>query len=379
MRAPYGYQKSPENKHKLIPDEHAPIVKRIFRLTIEGKTCGAIANVLKNERVPTPGAYLRGKDGVLRKDKRVKYPYSWFQSTFRDILTNEVYIGNIVSLCHTSKSFKDKRLIERLKDEWIRVENTHEPIVDRETFYTVQKRISIKKPQNKANPANIFRGLVFCGDCGASLVYKKENSIEGTPKYQCNLYVHRGKQYCTNHSITAKSLKTIVLDDINRHIKLSCKNKAEYIDYLVCQTNSEINNAKASYQKEITKITQRLDELNVILQSMYEDKVFKRISEERYTSMSANLEKEEAQLKSRYNDIKSSLSQYSQNSEAAKKIADLIEQYSPITKLDEVLLNTFIEKIIIHEKRIENEQQIMPIEIHYRFIGKIGTSVNNCN
>ncbi len=100
MRAPYGYKKSPENKHKLIPDENAPIVKRIFRIAVEGNSCGAIATTLKKELIPTPGAYLRGKDGILHKDERVKYLYGWLALTVRDILMNDVYIGNMVSLCH---------------------------------------------------------------------------------------------------------------------------------------------------------------------------------------------------------------------------------------------------------------------------------------
>ncbi len=375
MRAPYGYKKSPENKHKLIPDENAPIVKRMFRIAMEGNSCGAIATTLKKELIPTPGAYLRGKDGVLRKDESVKYPYGWLTSTVRDILMNEVYIGNMVSLCHTTKSFKDKRIVERPKEDWIRVENTHEPLIDKETFYTVQKRISIKKPQKKPNSANIFRGLVFCGECGSSLVYKKENSKLETEKYQCNLYTHRGKNYCTNHSINAEDLKVIVLTDINKHISFSQKDKSAYIQQLVNQANNNLNGEKNAYQKELNNISQRLEELNTILQCMYEDKVFHKISEERYTAMSTNFEKEETELKQRYTKIETKLSQYTQQSKSAKEFADLLEQYSPIVKLDAVLLNTLIEKIIVHEKRNENGQKIMPIEIYYRFIGKIGTDI----
>ena len=375
MRAPYGYRKSPENKHKLIPDENALVVKRMYRMAVEGNSCGAIATILRKELIPTPGAYLRGKDGILHKDERVKYPYGWLASTVRDILMNEVYIGNIVSLCHTTKSFKDKRIVERPKEDWIRVENTHEPLIDKDTFYTVQKRISVKKPQKKANPANIFRGLVFCGECGSSLVYKKENSKLETEKYECNLYKHRGKNYCSNHSISAEDLKNIVLEDINRHISFSSKDKLAYITQLVNQTNNSLNDEKNAYQKELSQISQRLEELNTILQSMYEDKVFHKISEERYTAMSANFEKEETELKQRYSEIKTKMLQYTQQSKSAKEFADLLEQYTPITKLDAVLLNTLIEKIIVHEKRNENGQKIMPIEIYYRFIGKIGTDI----
>lgn len=375
-RAPYGYMKSPEDKHKLIPDEHAPIVQRMYRMALEGESCGAIATALKNERIPTPGVYTRNKDGVLCENKRVKYPYGWMRSTVRDILVNEVYIGNTVSQKHMPKSFKDKRLMARPEKDWIRVENTHEPLVDRDTFYTVLKRVSVKRPQNKLNPGNILRGLVFCGECGSSMVYKKENSVAGTAKYQCNLYVHRGKGSCTIHSITADDLKAIVLEDINRHITLSKEDKAAYIEQLINRSDSELNDEKASYQKELQKIKQRLNELNIILQNLYEDKVFKRISEERYSAMSASLEKEEMQLKERYNKINDNLSQYTQQSRSAQDFADLIEQYSPITELDAVLLNTLIEKIIIHEHTDDDGNKVMPIEIYYRFIGNVGTALN---
>ena len=372
VRAPYGYMKSPEDKHKLIPDEYAPMVQRIFRMALEGNSCGAIAAVLRKEKIPTPGVHIRGKDGVLRINPNVKYPYSWFQTTVKEVLMNEAYIGNTVSQKFTSKSFKDKRLVERPEDEWIRVENTHEPLIDKDTFYTVQKRIKVKKPRRQPNPDNIFRGLLFCGECGKSIVYKKENSLDKTPKYQCNFYLKRGKQYCTSHTIRADDLKTVVLGDINRHITLSNRDKEQYISYLIKQSDSELNGEKSAVQKELQNIKQRLGEISTILQSMYEDKVFKRISNERYTAISASLEKEETKLKERHNEIQTNLSRFTQQSKAAQDFADLIEQYSPVTELDAVLLNTLIEKIVIHEQTDENGNKVMPIEIYYRFIGKVG-------
>lgn len=374
VRAPYGYMKSPEDKHKLIPDEHAPIVQRMFQMALEGKSCAEIAYAFKHERIPTPGAYTRGMDGVLRKNERVKYPYDWIKRGVQVILQNPVYMGDMVSQKRSSKSFKDKRIIEKPKSEWITVYDTHEPLVSREDFETVQQRISVKKHWNEANPDNIFRGLLICGECGKSIVYKKEHSINKTPKYKCNSYIHRGKSSCTPHNIEAEDLKAIVLEDINRHIVLSSNDKAMYIEHLINQSDSELNSEKSSYQKELQKIQQRLDELDIVLQSMYEDKVFNRISEERYTSMSASLEKEEAQLKERCNEIQTKLSQYTHQSKSAQDFADLIEQFSPITELDAVLLNTLIEKIVIHEQRDENGQKIMPIEIYYRFIGKVGNT-----
>lgn len=369
-RAPYGYKKSPEDKHKLIPDEHAPIVQEMFQMALEGNSCSAIATAMKHKQLPTPGAYVRGKDGVLRKSERVKYPYDWMPSTIRGILANEAYIGNIVSQKITTKSFKDKRLILRPQEEWIRVENTHEPLVDKDTFYTVQKRIGIKRPHYERNPNNIFRGLLKCGDCGSNMAYKKENSVMKTPKYLCNRYLHRGKSECTGHSIAAADLKEIVLEDINRQITLANADKDAYIERLAGISANMNGNTKASVQKEQQKIKQRLDEIGRVLQSMYEDKVFGRISAERYSLMAASLEAEETKLKNRMTELQATLAQQAQQSKSAKEFADLIEQYAPVKELDEVLLNTLIEKIVVYENK-DDGQKSMPIEIYYRFIGKV--------
>ena len=164
------------------------------------------------------------------------------------------------------------------------------------------------------------------------------------------------------------------MEDINRHIVLSSEDKEQYIEHLIKQSDGELNGEKSSYKKEMQKINQRLDELNIILQNLYEDKVFKRISEERYTSMSVSLEKEEAQLKDRYTEIQTNLSKFTQQSKSAQDFADLIEQYSPVKELTADLLNHLIEKIVIHEKTDENGEKVMPIEIYYRFIGEIGNT-----
>lgn len=375
-RAPYGYMKSPEDRHKLIPDEHAPMVKRIFQMALNGKSCDNIATILKREHIPKPSAYFRDKHGILCLDKRVKYPYDWVATTIRHILINEAYIGNIVSMKQTTKSFKDKKVIDCPKEEWIRIKNAHEPLIDEDTFYTVQKRISVRKPKYELNPNNIFRGLLRCGECGKNIIFRDKNRGNNQPKYCCNTYVKYGKEVCSSHIITANVLKSIVLDDINRHISLSNKDKEKYIAHLIEQSNSGLNGEKSACQKEMQKIQQRLDELNIILNNLYEDKVFNRISKERYAAVSASLETEEKQLKERYNEIQTNLSNYKQQSQSAQDFADLIEQYSPITELDEILINTLIEKIIIHEKIIENGKKVMPIEIYYRFIGNVGEYIS---
>ena len=137
--------KSPEDKHKLIPDEHAPIVQRMYRMALEGKTCAEIAYTLKQEHIPTPGAYTRDKNGVLQKTEGIQFPYDWIKRGVQVILQNPVYMGDMVSQRRTSKSFKDKRVIVRPENEWITVPNTHEPLVSREDFEKKRKETEAGK------------------------------------------------------------------------------------------------------------------------------------------------------------------------------------------------------------------------------------------
>ncbi len=192
------------------------------------------------------------------------------------------------------------------------------------------------------------------------MVYKKENSLIKIPKYWCNRYIRHGKTECTRHSLKAEDLKSIVLEDINRHISLVNADKDAYIERLAGVSADMSGNTKASVQKEQQKIKQRLDEISRVLQSMYEDKVFGRISAERYSSMATSLETEETQLKNRMTELQASLAQQTRHSKSAKEFADLIEQYAPVKELDETLLNTLIEKIIVYETENDGERT-MPI------------------
>lgn len=167
----YGYQKEPNDRHHLIPDEHATIVQQMFRMALEGVSCFHIAKALEAERIPTPRAYLMNEFGKYVANERVKHPYAWVKGTVYRILSNPIYLGNLVSQRYQTKSFKDKRIVPRPEQDWITVENTHEPLVDQATFDTVQERIKIKQPATWANSNNIFRGLMICGGCNTRMVF----------------------------------------------------------------------------------------------------------------------------------------------------------------------------------------------------------------
>ncbi|MCD8239468.1 MAG: recombinase family protein [Clostridiales bacterium] len=369
--APYGYAKSPEDKHKLIPNENAPTVQRMFSMALEGMTCGEIANILKEEHILTPNAYLRDTEGVTNSSETRKFHYAWSNTSVKNILSNPIYTGDMVNRKYATKSFKDKRLIRLSENEWIRVAGTHEALVSYEDFETVQQRISIKKPFAQSNPDNIFKGLIKCGECGKNFVYKKDISSKQDHKYMCSWYNHYGKEWCTPHSVSVSVIYDLVLNDLNRHICFVNTDKDAYINHLAGFSDKQSSDEKMLFQKEQDKIKKRLSEICEIIQSMYEDKVFKRISAERYAVMSQNLEREETSLKERLNEIQRNLADKAQQTKSAKEFADLLEQYTEITELNEALLNNLIQKIVIHEKPDNNKNSVISVEIYYRFIGKV--------
>lgn len=365
---PYGYRKSPENKHKLIPDENAPTVKRMFQMALEGVNCNTIARTFKEEKIPIPGAYTRDMQGELHKTN-VKYPYYWCQTTVRFILTNEVYIGTIVNNYTTAKSFKDKTRVKVAENEKIKVENMHEPLVDRETFYTVQKRIAVKKPVEN-NSDSIFRGLLKCGDCGANLVFGKACGRRKSHYYRCNEYARR-RGNCSPHTVNLDTFSEIILYDINRHINLVKEDKEKYAAELMEFFSKDTNDNVQLSTEKLKRIESRIDELNILIQNIYEDKTFGRITEEIYSAMYANMSSELSCLQEEKEQIKNSASEHIACEKSINDFISLIEQYAPVKKLDHILLNNLIEKIVVYERQRVNDETIMPIEIYYRFVGKV--------
>ena len=371
----YGYSKDPKDRHHLVPDDHAPIVQRMFKMALEGKTCRQIMNVLKAKQIPTPRASLMNEYGKYVLDIRARHPYDWTCRSVYDILRNPIYLGNMIGQRYTSRSFKDKRTIERPENEWIIVEKTHEPLVDKDTFNTVQARLQVKQPQYPSSPLNIFRGMLYCGECGCRLSFRHKNKGHGkcSPgEYICGRFRRFGKGECSSHYVTLMQLKDVVLADIRAHASLSSENLNRYAERLAMLSEHNQNGEKASYQKEANKCQRRISELDAILKKLYEDRVFGVISDERYAAMSADYEAEAVELKKRYAELQGLIDRFATRARNAKDFASLVEPYADITDLDEELVHTLIEKIVVHEKENDGDELTMRIEIYYRFIGNIG-------
>ena len=373
--SPFGYQKDPADKRHLIPDERAPIVQRMFRMALEGSTCHAIAKTLERERVLTPRAYIMTMThhaSYFREDRQ-RHPYAWSTITVEHILRNPLYLGKMVGQKATTRSFKDKRHIERPADEWVIVENTHEPLVDQATFDTVQERLKVKKPIATLNPDNIYRGLLYCGECHTRMVFSSARpESHSVSSFYCNKYRRYGKTGCSSHGVTLKALNDVVLEDIRRHASLASADKSLYAEYLANVSEREREGERSSWRKEQENCQRRLDELDTLIQRLYEDSVFGRIPAGRYETMSASYEEEAERLKERNAELLRKMDAWDKRNRGAGEFAELVARYADITELSAELLNTLIEKIEIHEKEIVDGRPVVRLEIYYRFIGSVG-------
>ena len=375
--APYGYMKDPNDKTKLIPSERAEYVKMMYRMAIEGCSCGEIAAKMRSLKLPIPKADNYIRNGLENCASYPQYPYYWLKATVKSILLNPVYTGKTVALRYTNKSYKNKKRIERPEDEWIVTENTHEALVSQADYDTVYKRLSVKTRDKVTNPDNIFRGLVLCPDCGKVHGFAKRSSDRNSKgMYRCQTAIKYGKKYCSSHYITFEQLYDVVLSDIQRHASLFEENADKYVDILSKTAETDKVKEKNSLTREMDKAKKRICELDTLLQKIYEDMVFGVISKERYTSMSENMENELATLKARVNEISAALQENESNRSNAEKFAKLIENYIGITELDYELVHTLIEKIYIHERVNIDGKAVVKVDIYYRFIGNNEDSDN---
>lgn len=375
---PFGYQKSPVDKHKLIPDERAPYVKMMFQMALEGKSSAAIARALEQQRVLTPQAYIHEKFGATVAESTLLHPYSWSENTVRGILSNQVYLGDMVHYRAKQRSFKDKRRDMLPKDEWVIVKNTHEALIDEQTFQTVQQRVNVKQPFTARNPDNIYRGLIYCGECGGRLAFNRKSSRDSKGRFTCAQNRRYGGKMCSCHYITLEQVNAVVLGDIRRHASLAAADTQRYAEYLARISRQGHTTDKSAWKKELDEANSRLAQLDTLLRRIYEDNVFGRLSDDRYAAMSASYETETKQLKTRATELQGLLTKAKDQSNGIEEFARQVAQYTDITELSEELVHTLIERVVVHEKEKIGPRQTMRIEIYYRFIGNVDDGTGQC-
>ena len=372
-RPPFGYQKDPDDpKRKIIPDEEtAPIVKYIFSLCLGGKGPTQIAMQLRREQIPIPAYYYHKKNGVKIVGFDPVKPHYWISTTVGKVLEDEVYLGHTINLKYTTLSYKNKKRVKRPENEQIRIENTHEPLIDQTTWDIVQDIRRHKRRPAKMAEQNIFSGLIYCKDCGKALVLSRAHTMDAVKNnFQCSTYRKRGKETCSGHYIRESQLAAMLLDDLRRVTHFARQNELLFAKRITQKNGAEIRREIARIERELDNLKRRDTELTALFKRLYEDNVLSKIPNEVFRKLSEDYLAEQKEIQTAIPKRESELEKLKDSVANVSAFIEKAKQYTEIDELTAEILNLFIERVEVGEREAKwSHTAPQEINIYYRDIG----------
>ena len=384
---PYGYLKDSNNPKKWIIDPVASeVVKRIFQEAKSGKSLSEIAKGLENDKIFKPDRHRIeiGLKSISSSPNVETLPYFWTRETLSAILGREEYLGHTVNLRTRTKSYKDKRKVDNSKEDWLVFKNTHEAIIDQETFDIVQKMRSHKRSnqryKNRAGHENLFAGLVFCGTCGRKHYFcPQEKNGLNHDHYKCSGY-RKPIDGCENpHYIQKSALIDIVSSKLRQTIQKAHFDQEAFLKKLEQQSQAQFTRDNKRQRQQLQKDEHRSKEIDSIIQKLYEDNLLGKISDERFVKLSQSYEEEQKQLQTSISDLTEKLAQQQEDSLNISKFMARISKYTELPKLTVEIVNELIDKIVIHKPIGTKRNRIIQIDIYYNFIGKLNNEKSEPN
>ena len=369
----YGYLWNEARDQWLVDPEAAEVVKRIFAMTIDGYGPYQIASKLKSEKVLIPSAYLAQHGEGVNKNKTFKDVYGWGSSTICNILEKREYLGHTINF-KTRKHFKDKKSHYVPEDEWTIFENTHEPIIDQQTFDLVQKiRVNVRRYPDGWGEAAPLTGLLYCADCGGKMYVHRTNNGKRISQYTCSQYskVPVGKLCTTQHRINEDVVLSLVSEMLKAIAEYAKHDRAEFVRVVQEAQSSQQTTEVRKQRTRLATAKQRVSELEVLLCKIYEDNILGKLSDSRYATLDAQYEKEQSELTAEISVLEKAVKSYEKHEKDADRFITLIDKYENFDKLTIAMLNEFIEKILVHERdRKGSIQTTQEVEIYFNFVGR---------
>ena len=370
----YGYLMD-EDENFIIDEEAAPVVRQIYSLCLAGNGPTKIARMLTEQEIPTPGTLEYRRTGSTRR-YHPGYECKWATNTVVHLLENREYTGCLVNFKTEKPSYKLKHSIENPPEKQAVFENHHEPIIDRETWERVQELRKQRKRPNRYDEVGLFSGILFCADCG-SVMYQQRYQTDKRKQdcYICGSYKKRTAD-CTAHFIRTDLLTAGVLSNLRKVTSYAAKHEARFMKLLIEQNEDGDRRRNAAKKKELEAAEKRIAELSAIFKRLYEDSVTGRISDERFTELSADYEAEQKELKERAARLREELSKAQEATANAEKFMNVVRRHTTIEELTPTLLREFVEKIVVHESvaldgKRRGKLRRQEIEIYYSFVGKV--------
>lgn len=370
-RCPYGYKYGKDNQDWIIDEPAAEVVRLIFKLFIEGKGFVSIANYLTNQKILTPVEY--GKSQGRYQEWNVLGGYYWSASTVSRILSYREYVGDTVNFRTHRVSYKNKKQVKNDESDYAIFPNTHEPIIDRDTFELVQKlRKARKKETAKPNP-DPLRGLLFCADCGARLYLQKHiypKRYENLDCYYCGSY-KRSKELCSTHRILLSDVKTLLQNELRYIVEMADSHLEELAELLRKKSEKENSTNQKALENEKNLCQKRISEIDLIIKKLFEQSVIGTLTSERFSFLSADYEKEQTELKTRLAEITVKLSAINEDTHNIDKFIAVAKKYADFDNLTPEIIFEFIDKVIVHQAVIDdNGNKNQKIDIIFNYIGE---------
>ena len=368
--APFGYRKDPEDKnHLLIDEETAPIVRLIFGYALNGHGPNYIRRRLEKEKIPCPTWWnrergLRNTRTKWEKKDPENGRYMWDFSVIKDILMNPVYTGAIASQKKDYR-FKIGTIGEKKPQDWIVVEQRHEPLIDSKSFAIVQDKLKSRQRPRQDGETSLFAGLIKCGECGKSLTIRTTHAKHPQQIYACKTYGAFGKNHCTQHRVEYSTLYRLVLNKIRECARAALMDGEAVAGKLTDTCEAEQKGQREALERALAKDTERMDVLEKMMLRLYEDMMAGRISEANFNLMLEKTQKEQAEVKARVEEAGKKLADEARIESDARQWVDAIQEYADITELDAATLNRLIKEIVVHEHIDSEKTRHISIEIHF--------------
>ena len=369
----YGYLWDEKREHWLVDEEAAAVVRHIFALAMEGYGPYQIATKLSEEKIEMPAVHLARYGEGVNKNKAFADIYRWSASTVVEILKKQEYLGHTVNF-KTRKHFKDKKSHYVDESEWTIFENTHEAIIDQETFDNVQRiRGNARRYPDGFGEAHPLTGLMYCADCGGKMYVHRTYNGKRVPQYTCGQYGKYpiGSLCPTQHRIKAEAVLTLIADMLRAIAEYSRNDRAEFIrtvqETQVAQQTADISKKR----KRLAAAQKRAEELEKLICKIYEDNALGKLPDARYEALDAQYAKEQDALNAEIMELEKAVTGYEQSRKSAEKFIALIDKYENFDTLTNTMLNEFVEKILVHERARKGSQDTtQEVEIYFNFVGR---------
>ena len=366
---PFGYIKDPEDKsHWIVDEEAAKIVREIFRLCVSGYGPHEIARKMTEKGYMNPTAYTKAH-GRNRSDNRIDAgDYSWHDSTVSRLLARQEYIGHTVNFRTYRKSYKNKKQLKNDPSEWQIFENTHEAIIDRETFDIVQR---IRDGRRRVTPMGempVLSGMVFCADCGKKL-YQVRGRVYPKKEFMvCSTY-RKMKGGCSSHQILNSDIETLVLDGIRTVTAYAREHEADFVELVTRKSQAELDRNLRECKRELEQAQARLLKLDDIIRHLYEDNLDGKISDDRFARMTASYEEEQKNLETRMAELRKTICAEKERTVNFDRFLALVRKYTDVKELSAEIIREFVEKIYVHKAEKIDGQKTQRVQIIWNCIG----------